>query len=48
MRGEAAFESYIIEDACRGIELNGSVAAAWRKMGKRGVKRIQSMDIELG
>jgi nicotinamidase/pyrazinamidase len=45
---KAAFETYVIEDACRGINLNGSVAAAWREMGKRGVKRIQSTDIELG
>jgi hypothetical protein len=42
------FDTYVIEDACRGINLNGSVAAAWREMRKRGVKRIQSTDIELG
>lgn len=45
---KAAFETYVIEDACRGIDLNGSVAAAWSEMEKRGVKRIQSTDIELG
>jgi nicotinamidase/pyrazinamidase len=45
---KAALETYVIEDACRGINLNGSVAAAWREMMKRGVKRIQSTNIELG
>jgi nicotinamidase/pyrazinamidase len=43
-----AFETYVIEDACRGIDLNGSLAAAWRKMAQRGVRRIRSADIELG
>jgi nicotinamidase/pyrazinamidase len=44
----AAYETYVIDDACRGINLNGSVAAAWEEMRKRGVERIQSTDIELG
>lgn len=44
---KAAFTTHVIEDACRGINLNGSVAAAWRQMMQRGVKRIQSGDIEL-
>ncbi len=35
----------VIEDACRGIDLNGSVAAAWGAMASVGVKRIQSADI---
>jgi nicotinamidase/pyrazinamidase len=45
---KAGFETYVIEDACRGIDLNGSVAAAWKDMEKKGVKRIQSSDIDLG
>ena len=45
---KAAFETYVIEDACRGIDLNGSLAAAWREMENNGVKRIQSTAIELG
>ncbi|HWJ34280.1 MAG TPA: bifunctional nicotinamidase/pyrazinamidase [Steroidobacteraceae bacterium] len=45
---KAGFAAYVIEDACRGIDLNGSVAAAWKEMAKNGVKRIQSTDIELG
>ncbi len=41
----AGFRAYVIEDASRGIDLNGSLAAAWDKMTKAGVKRIQSRDI---
>jgi len=44
---KASFDTYVIEDACRGIDLNGSVGAAWKTMAERGVKRIQSMDIDL-
>lgn len=40
--------TYVIEDATRGIDLNGSLAAAWKQMGAAGVKRIQSGDIALG
>lgn len=45
---KAGFATFVIEDACRGINLNGSVAVAWEEMRKRGVERIQSSDIELG
>ena len=41
------FETYVIEDAARGIDLNGSLAAAWKQMGAKGVKRIQSSDLAL-
>ena len=34
----------MIEDACRGIDTQGSLAAAWTSMEKAGVKRIQSTD----
>lgn len=40
------FKTYVVEDACRGIDINGSVAAAWRAMSDSGVIRIQSTDIE--
>ena len=42
---KAGFEAYVIEDATRAIDLNGSLAAAWKQMNARGVKRIQSGDI---
>lgn len=35
----------VIEDACRGIDLNGSVAAAWEAMDAAGVRRLNSDDI---
>jgi nicotinamidase/pyrazinamidase len=44
---KAGFVVYVIEDACRGIDINGSVAAAWKEMATEGVRRIQSTDIEL-
>ena len=42
---KAGFQASVIEDACRGIDLNGSLAKAWKDMTKAGVKRIQSGDI---
>jgi nicotinamidase/pyrazinamidase len=42
---KAGFDTYVIEDACRGIDTQGSLAKAWADMGKAGVKRIQSADI---
>lgn len=42
---KAGFETYVIEDATRAIDLNGSLAAAWKQMAAKGVKRIQSSDI---
>jgi nicotinamidase/pyrazinamidase len=42
---KAGFETYVVEDACRGIDAQGSMAKAWADMAKAGVKRIQSSDI---
>ncbi len=42
---KAGFETYVVEDACRGIDAQGSLAKAWADMAKAGVKRIQSADI---
>jgi nicotinamidase/pyrazinamidase len=42
---KAGFETYVIEDACRGIDAQGSLAKAWADMTQAGVKRIQSSDI---
>jgi nicotinamidase/pyrazinamidase len=38
----AGFDAIVVEDACRGIDLAGSLAAAWSKMITAGVKRIES------
>jgi nicotinamidase/pyrazinamidase len=42
---KAGFETYVVEDACRGIDAQGSLAKAWADMATAGVKRIQSADI---
>jgi nicotinamidase/pyrazinamidase len=44
---KAGFETYVVEDACRGIHTQGSLAKAWADMDKAGVKRIQSGNIAL-
>jgi len=44
---DAGFEVLVVEDACRAIDLNGSLAAAWAQMTAKGVKRIQSADISV-
>ena len=41
----AGFDVSVVEDACRAIDLNGSLEAAWKNMAAKGVKRIQSGDI---
>jgi nicotinamidase/pyrazinamidase len=38
------FDCAVIEDACRAIDMQGSLAAAWERMKKAGVARIQSGD----
>ncbi len=42
---KAGFETSVIEDATRAIDLDGSLAAAWAQMQAGGVRRIQSSDI---
>ena len=39
------FDCAVVEDACRAIDMQGSLEAAWEKMNKAGVERIQSRDI---
>jgi len=39
------FAVYVIEDATRAINLNGSLEAAWIKMASAGIHRIQSGDL---
>ncbi len=38
------FAAAVIEDACRAIDNQGSLAAAWEKITKAGVTRLQSGD----
>lgn len=42
---KAGFETYVIEDGCRGIDTGGSLKQAWADMAKAGVKRINSADL---
>lgn len=44
---KAGFETYVIEDACRGIDTGGSLKQAWADMAKAGVKRIKSADLAI-
>ncbi|BBP96224.1 bifunctional pyrazinamidase/nicotinamidase [Burkholderia sp. SFA1] len=41
----AGFEVTVIEDACRAIDLNGSLDKAWQDMHAAGVKRVKSHNI---
>ena len=41
----AGFEVAVVEDACRAIDLNGSLVKAWADMAAAGVQRIQSADV---
>ena len=39
------FESAVVEDGCRGIDLDGSLAAAWERMTAAGVARVRAADL---
>ncbi len=39
---DQGFDSFVVEDASRGIDHGGSLAAAWRDMAAAGVQRITS------
>lgn len=41
----AGLEVAVIEDACRAIDLNGSLAQAWQHMTEAGIARLQSPDV---
>ena len=41
----AGLEVAVIEDACRAIDLNGSLAQAWQHMTDAGIARLQSHEI---
>jgi nicotinamidase/pyrazinamidase len=41
----SGFETFVIEDACRAIDANDSLAAAWAKMNAAEVWRIQSREL---
>ena len=39
------FEVAVVEDACRAIDLDGSLAAAWKEMAAAGVARLRTADL---
>lgn len=42
---DEGFESFVIDNASRAIDLGGSLEAAWIAMSKRGVRRISSTEL---
>ena len=44
---ELGFDIYVIEDACKAIDLNGSLQQAWQDMLQKGVHRIEASSILL-
>lgn len=40
------FDTYVIEDACRAIDVNHSLQKAWHHMQKHGVHRIASKNLQ--
>jgi nicotinamidase/pyrazinamidase len=43
----AGLTTYVVEDACRAIDVNGPLAKAWADMTVAGVRRIQSSDLAI-
>jgi len=43
---KSGFKVVVIEDACRGIDVRGSMEAAWKEMAQAGVLRLMSRDID--
>jgi nicotinamidase/pyrazinamidase len=41
----AGYDTWVVEDATRPIDLDGSLAAAWRDMTAAGVGRMQSTEL---
>lgn len=42
---QLGFKTYVIDDACQGIDLNGSLHRAWQEMEAADVQRIFAADI---
>ena len=41
----AGLQAVVIEDACRAIDLDGSLAATWARMTEAGARRVASADV---
>jgi len=42
---KVGLQAAVIEDACRGIDTNGSLGKSWAQMQQAGVKRMQSKEL---
>jgi nicotinamidase/pyrazinamidase len=42
----AGFEAIVVEEACRGIDIQGSLDQAWRNMHQAGVERRSSAELK--
>ena len=40
------FDVFVLDDACRAIDLDGSLAQAWQQMQSAGVQRIESTQLQ--
>jgi len=38
----AGFDTFVVEDSCRGIDAEGSLAVAWARMSAAGVEKLNS------
>ena len=43
----AGFETVVVEDACRAIDLDGSLDRAWAEMAAAGIKRVSVANLTL-
>lgn len=43
----AGFETMVVEDACRAIDLDGSLARAWVEMATAGIKRVNAASLAI-
>jgi nicotinamidase/pyrazinamidase len=42
---QAGFEAVVVEDACRAIDAQGSLARAWADLHAAGVRRLRSAEL---
>ncbi|WP_377848202.1 bifunctional nicotinamidase/pyrazinamidase [Bosea sp. UC22_33] len=43
----AGFETIVVEDACRAIDLDGSLARAWAEMASAGIERVNAASLAI-
>jgi len=43
----SGLETFVVEEACRAIDLNGSLAKAWSDMSALGVRRFAPQELPM-